>query len=734
MTYSTTESGSPIQETFRKWYPIYGVERLKLEGIPSFLKECRRWVCWEAIYKGPAKKPGKKPVDVTTRLGAKSNDCATWVEFNEAVDYARANNLAGIGFQFGTLEGSDLTGLDMDNVIDEQGEMDPLAREVLKQLDSYTEISPSGRGTKTWLFSDEHPGKYENYLERNGLRMKIETCNHNHFFCMTGHALSYGEGQIQQRTEPYKALLVELGCLMDPKEPKTRTATCGETKIVRATGDLQVEADKIRAALGHLDSDPEGTYTRIGMSLKKWGHEIGNEALARLLWDEWSKTSAKYEPMEQDSRWARFGTSGVGIGTLFHDAEEEGYEYGDARSVDGKGYHIEGKSPHNEGLEAWIRGDYGPDISARRESVCETCGSSKTEAPAFRERSKPDRLPLPGIDKAVDLCEEPEDEPEQIVHGVLHRGSKMVYGGPSKAYKSWTLIDLCISVASGVPWFDFATAKGRVLYINLELQRFAIRKRIMAVCRAKGLPFPDNLDIWNLRGHARPMAELRRVLAERARTAGYSLIVPDPIYKTLLGAEENDSGDISLVCNEIERLASETGAAVAFGAHFAKGNAAAKEVIDRISGSGVFARDPDAIVTATAHQEENSYTVDMTLRNFPQPDPFVVAWEFPLMTRRGNLDPDQLKKPGGRPRGYSVEAIMAQFRDGMTVAQWHKACGDELGISRRTFYDLKKEAVAKTLVFLSSDGKTLTQNHTETITANDSSEGAGLTFDMGRSL
>lgn len=341
MTYSTTESENPLQKTLMKWYPIYGVERIKLEGIPDFLKNCHRWVCWKALYKGPDKKPGKLPIAATTGRAAESNNDTTWAEFDEAVDYARAKNLAGIGFQFGTYEGSDLTGLDLDNVIDEHGDMNPLAKELLEQLDSYTEISPSGRGTKTWLFSDELPGKYENYLERAGLKIKIETCNHNRFFCMTGHALPYGEGKIQQRTEPYKALLVELGCLREPKKLKTRTAASGETKTVYVSNDLQIEADRIRAALGYLDSDPEGTYTRIGMALKRWGHEAKSDALARSLWDEWSKTSSKFDAIEQDNRWNRFSTSGVGIGSVFHEAEAEGYVYGEARRADGTCYEVE---------------------------------------------------------------------------------------------------------------------------------------------------------------------------------------------------------------------------------------------------------------------------------------------------------------------------------------------------------------------------------------------------------
>ncbi len=100
--------------------------------------------------------------------------------------------------------------------------------------------------------------------------------------------------------------------------------------------------------------------------------------------------------------------------------------------------------------------------------------------------------------------------------------------------------------------------------------------------------------------------------------------------------------------NDIERLAVKTGAAVAFAAHYSKGNQAAKEAIDRVSGSGVFARDPDSLLMFTKHQEADCFTVEATLRNFPPLDPFVVRWEYPLFHRDSELDPTNLKTVRGK--------------------------------------------------------------------------------------
>jgi len=75
-------------------------------------------------------------------------------------------------------------------------------------------------------------------------------------------------------------------------------------------------------------------------------------------------------------------------------------------------------------------------------------------------------------------------------------------------------------------------------------------------------------------------------------------------------------------------LAVTTGAAVALAGHFSKGNASAKESIDRISGSGVLARDPDSLITFTRHEEQDAFTVEMTLRNLAPVEPFVVLVEL----------------------------------------------------------------------------------------------------------
>ncbi len=314
---------------------------------------------------------------------------------------------------------------------------------------------------------------------------------------------------------------------------------------------------------------------------------------------------------------------------------------------------------------------------------------------------------LPPIDSDDDLEGEKMEEPSELVRGVLHKGSKMVIGSNSKGRKTMLLMDLGLSVASGTDWLGYETVKGRVLYINLELQKFFFRKRRTNIAKAKGLTdrarFSSNFDSWTLRGHAGDASNLVPAFINKVQSRQYDLIIIDPTYK-LMGAnrDENATKDIASLLNEFEKLAVQTGAAVVFVSHFSKGNQAAKEAIDRISGSGVFARDPDTIMTLTAHEEPDAMIVDLTLRNFPPVEQYTVKWNDNWLFERVGLDPKRAKKPAGRSAKYSSDQLLDVLGDQeLTCKEWKEACEDQEGIKKDAFYGLRKELEADKKVYQS---------------------------------
>ena len=305
---------------------------------------------------------------------------------------------------------------------------------------------------------------------------------------------------------------------------------------------------------------------------------------------------------------------------------------------------------------------------------------------------------FPKIVDAADLCANPPPIPPEVIEGVLHRGGKLVLGGGSKSFKTWTLMGLSLGVAAGTEFLGFECKRGRVFYVNLEIPEAFFTRRLGEICKAKGISLEKgSLDVLNLRGYAADAAVLLPRIIRMAKKMGYALIILDPIYKMLGERDENASRDMADLMNLIERMTVQTGAAVAFGSHFAKGNASGKESMDRISGSDVFARDPDSIMTMTRHEVEGCFSVEMTLRNHPPQMPFVVRWRHPLMVVEPLLDPAKLKQKPGCKEIVSAEEVLNELGDdALTFSDWCQKATETLLISNDTFKrrlrELKKTA------------------------------------------
>jgi hypothetical protein len=113
-----------------------------------------------------------------------------------------------------------------------------------------------------------------------------------------------------------------------------------------------------------------------------------------------------------------------------------------------------------------------------------------------------------------------------------------------------------------------------------------------------------------------------------------------------VGRNENAAGDVQTLLEQLDDMIGLVNGANFFGHHSTKGNQAAKATIDRASGSGVFQRDPDSILTMTSREKDGCFTVELILRNHPPVDPFVIEWRYPLLVRESSLDPAALKQPG----------------------------------------------------------------------------------------
>jgi hypothetical protein len=312
---------------------------------------------------------------------------------------------------------------------------------------------------------------------------------------------------------------------------------------------------------------------------------------------------------------------------------------------------------------------------------------------------------LPEIKSLSQIIAENQPEPPEIIEGILHQGLKLMLGGPSKARKTWILMHLALAIAKGLKWLGHQCRKGPVLYINFELPEPFFRKRALWILKQMGVEgdVPDFFEL-NLRGYAGAAETiLPKVIAKIAQLPPLLAIVIDPTYK-LMGTtrDENSAVDIASLMNEFDRLAVKTRASVISAAHFAKGNASLKEAIDRISGSGVFGRDPDSLVIMSPLNTDEAFQLDFILRCLPPKRETAIKWNGWCFEPDATLDPADLKKPGGRPSKYSVEDLLDVLgNESFGDKDWQRKCEEQTGMSTRAFHRFKKELKDAKRIYLS---------------------------------
>ena len=246
---------------------------------------------------------------------------------------------------------------------------------------------------------------------------------------------------------------------------------------------------------------------------------------------------------------------------------------------------------------------------------------------------------LPEIECLADIWDNPPDLAGELIEGVLRKGHKMLLAGPSKAGKSFSLLELAICIAEGRPWLGFNCTQGRVMYINLELDPASCLHRIKNIYKALDQKpnHAKNITVWNLRGYTEPLNRLAPKIIQRARHNHYLAIIIDPIYKALTG-NENNASQMARFCGYFEQIAYECNSAIIYCHHHSKGEQSWKTPMDRASGSGVFARDPDAILDMIElelplerrREGVTAWRITGVLREFQDFPPHDVWFNYPL--------------------------------------------------------------------------------------------------------
>ncbi len=443
------------------------------------------------------KKIDKVPVDPLTGGAASTTNLATLGTYNDAKQAEKRLELDGIGFVL--VDGGGIVGIDLDDCIGADGTIREPANEIIWTLDSYTELSPSGKGVHVFAL-----GEIPQALKKDVLG--IEMYQVGRYFTFTGQRIDGTPNTIERREN-------ELLKIYQQYVNGTQPAM-----LPLPSTDDKPTLDELREALRHIpvQTDYEDGWLRVLMAV----HSVFPDERGVQLIEQWSpgysgEVAVKFASFE------RTQSNGVSIGSLFWLAQQNGYNSNDRwqAMIDS----IKNKDATDDGVPA--------------------------DKPRFTPIWAREALePLPPIDWIVDR--------------LFSAGSVSLVVGRGGSKKTYSLLYLAVCTALGVPWLDFDTKRSTVLIVDEESGRRRMLHRLAEVMRSLDADSDTpvsfiSLEQVNLRNIDDLNALQALILEHEAR-----LVIIDALADTMPGGDENAVRDVQPVFMALRAIAENAKAAI----------------------------------------------------------------------------------------------------------------------------------------------------------------------------
>ena len=282
-----------------------------------------------------------------------------------------------------------------------------------------------------------------------------------------------------------------------------------------------------------------------------------------------------------------------------------------------------------------------------------------------------------------------------VIEGLLREGETMNVISAPKIGKSWLVIDLALSIATGRPWLGMECVPSEVLIIDNELHGETSANRVPKVAAARGIPFDDVADrvyIENLRGRLQDLFTLgpyfRQFEPER-----FKVVILDAFYRFLpMRTDENDNGTMANLYNYIDSYADYLKCSFVIIHHTSKGNQSLKEITDVGAGAGAQSRATDTHLVLRRHEEDDAVVLKAAVRSWPPVPPRCLRWAFPVWVPADDLDPAALRKEGGKQRATTQEKTEAPSWNTESFVQ--RFCGPEPKSQARILEDAEAEGLS----------------------------------------
>jgi hypothetical protein len=229
--------------------------------------------------------------------------------------------------------------------------------------------------------------------------------------------------------------------------------------------------------------------------------------------------------------------------------------------------------------------------------------------------------------------------PPCVIDEIFGPGDIFQINAPSKARKSFLLLQLGMSVSAGLPFLGVVTSARPVVLLNLEIRPEHFRLRMWRMARALQLDLATAQPFTVIHGRGRDTTDILREVETTAKRIGAGVVAVDPVYKLSPAGNENESADAKGIVATLDRLAEATGAAVCYVHHTPKGAAGDRAAIDRGAGHGVLARAFDACLSIIPHKSEpGAMVAEYILRNYAPREAFAIRWTDGRFTLADDLE------------------------------------------------------------------------------------------------
>ncbi len=506
------------------------------EKMPRVLRKATRWVTWKARIK-PDGSVGKQPYQANGKPASVVNP-TDWCTYDEAVAAYRADpSLSGIGFVL-TKSTRPVTCLDLDKCLDADGKLSAHAHAIVEAADSYTELSPSGKGVRIILMGDAGafivPGT-ECYTQES-----------KRFVTITGHRIA-NSGDVGPVNEALLGILDEIR----PRKGDQETVD-----------KIRENKEQIRKILLQMDSSEWEGYEKwleLGMAIH---HQFDGDDDGLDLWDELSQQLVNYEQDELIKKWDSFGGGGgkpVTLRTFLKEAKEQGVN-----------------------IKPVANPEDFPDLDEDPPEA-----SDKPPKPGS-EDPKPGRPAW--LMGGVEMLGTPP--PMQIVEELFAMKQVSMITGAPGAGKSFLGLHAGYCVSRGDDFFGRRVRQGNVVYLAYEGVA-ALQQRARAIESVQGKAWPRGM-VCGSPPVSMSTEGWGKTLGDDLVSFKPKLIVVDTLAAALPGMSTSDEGIMGKLMSELRAWAVKWNCHIMVIHHPPKGGGTTG--LQLVRGSGVIEGDLDTLL------------------------------------------------------------------------------------------------------------------------------------------